>query len=184
MSDRSFSLEQAASEVRVRPATIMYWLRNLADVPFSLSARNIPPQFDPADIDLLRSIRALALDAGYPARRIALTLGAWSRQQEQGRAHVEELIHEVRALREEIAFLAEESKELHRMLALLLEFTWQNGAAGSGAEEFSHSKTASRPAPGVPVGALARSDSSLRKKGEDRLRGRQETQPWAPPVLR
>lgn len=96
---------------------------------------------------------------------------------------MDKLAQEMQMLREEIAFLAEESKELHRMLALLLQLTWRNGTRQDLEVEPTESKVASPTVPAGPLGTAMATVNSPQKKGEDGARARWQTKPWAPPDL-
>lgn len=156
MSDQTVSLEEAAATLRVRPATVLYWLRALPGIPFSHTARRLPPRFHAHDVGLLRAVRALSLDANYSARHIEQTLSCLFPAPGRAADVSSRLMQEIESLREEISFLAEESKELHRMVALLLQTAWSTAAAAA---------------------------DSARKNGQEGPGSRLHTEAWAPPPL-
>src|SRR5690625_4299798 len=76
-------------------------------------------QFGPQHVALFTRIRESALDRDLPLKAIRKQLASPSGDIVNSSDEIRQLLNEVKALREEIAFLSEESKELHRMLALV-----------------------------------------------------------------
>lgn len=189
MTPTVFSLEQAASRLRVQPATLRYWIRMFGDmVPKEIGSDCV---IDPDQLAIFQQIREAALDDGMSLQQIRLRLQSSRLYPDADTiAALQQLREEVQTLREEVLFLAEESKELQRMLAIVVENIVINhngqAAAGLNGHGVSQSNAAlpktaitheAPPKSGAPELLIRKlADSSAAVPGPT-------SQRWSPPTL-
>lgn len=193
-----FTLDQAATVVRVRPSTIHYWLRTYADVLDVPKDADGHYRFSAHHIRTLETIREAALDMGHTVHKVRRLLRTTPPTAETDYStRIEELLAEVRALREEVAFLAEESKELQRVIGVLVQHALASGHGNTAADSRRDERTSGR---GVErdlsvvervhgAGGTALTQREQERKSASVSRAERTTDPngvmhrWSPPRL-
>lgn len=128
------SLAEAAARLGVRPATVLYWLRAYPDVLAVPVHPQTGPRFFEHHLAALRIIREAALEAGHSEHHVRELLAAHRTLAEADTSlSLQGLAEEVKALRAEVIFLAEESKELQRMVGILIQHVLGEGKTNGSA---------------------------------------------------